>query len=262
MMDEKCLCSSKDVVYTNADRSQTGTIMTLALIAPTPVESKEIRRYLHPAPGDELKTIFEGEIEDSSVIFAHCGVGKVNSAHSATVLLEKYDVDVLVLFGIGGAYPDSGLKIGDIAVAECENYAEEGVMTKDGWSPMEFTGFPLLKKDKEYYNNFPLDTKLAQIAVKASKDCGFGTKHGNFVTVSQCSGTRESGEIIRRRFDGLCENMEGAASAHICAMYGVPMVEVRGISNIIEDRDMKRWNIDRSALNCNKVIMELVRRLK
>jgi futalosine hydrolase len=236
--------------------------MTLALIAPTPVESKEIRRYIRPAPGDELKTIFEGEIEGRSVIFSHCGVGKVNAAHSATMIIEKYDVDVLILFGIGGAYPDSGLKIGDIAVAESENYGEEGVLIKEGWSSMEFTGFPLLKKEKEYYNTFPLDSSLSRLAAEASKDCGFNVRSGNFVTVSQCSGTRESGEIIRLRFDGLCENMEGAAAAHICAMYGVPMIEVRGISNIIEDRDLKKWDIDRAALNCNKVILELIRRLK
>lgn len=75
-------------------------------------------------------------------------------------------------------------------------------------------------------------------------------------------GTSENGKLMRRRFDGICENMEGAAAAHICAMYGVPMVEVRGISNIIEDRDLKKWEINRAALNCNKVVMELVRRLK
>lgn len=162
--------------------------MTIALIAPTPVESKEIRHKIRPAPGDEIKAIFEGEIEGRNIIFTHCGVGKVNAAHSATVILGKYDVDVLILFGIGGAYPDSGLNIGDIAVAESENYGEEGVMTKEGWSPMKITGYPLLKKGKEYYNTFPLDANLAQIAVKASKDCGFEPKQGNFVTVSQCSG--------------------------------------------------------------------------
>ncbi len=236
--------------------------MTLALIAPTPCESKEIRRKIRPAPGDEMKTIIKGEIESNNVIFTHCGVGKVNAAHSATVVLEKYEVDVLILFGIGGTYQDSGLKIGDIAIAESENYGEEGVMTKEGWNPMEFTGFPFLKKDREYYNTFPLDTNLAQIAIKASIDCGFDPEQGNFVTVSQCSGTPDSGDLMKRRFNSLCENMEGAAVAHICALYGVPMIEVRGISNIIEDRDMKNWNIDLAALNCNRVVMELVRRLK
>jgi len=239
-----------------------GKNLILSLVAPTPVETKEIRREIRPAPGDELKTIFEGKLYDTHVIFTHCGVGKVNAAHSATLMLENYDVEVLILFGIGGAYPDSSLKIGDIAVADSENYGEEGVMKKEGWRPMEYTGFPLLKNKTEYYNTFVLDSKLAQIAVRASKDCGFDTKQGNFVTVSQCSGTLNSGTLMKKRFNGLSENMEGAAVAHICAMYGVPMVEVRGISNIIEDRDMMKWDIEAAASNCNKVVMELVRRLK
>jgi len=237
--------------------------MTLSLAAPTPIESKEIRREIRPAPGNELKKIFEGELSGHHIIFTNCGVGKVNAAHSATLVLEKnYDVDVLILFGIGGAYPDSSLKVGDIAIADSENYGEEGVMTKEGWNPMEYTGFPLLNNKKEYYNTFALDAKLAQIAVRASKDCGFDSKQGNFVTVSQCSGTRKCATLMKKRFNGLSENMEGAAAAHICAMYGVPMVEVRGISNIIEDRDMKKWDIEAAASNCNKVVMELVRRLK
>ncbi|MDO8727825.1 MAG: futalosine hydrolase [Candidatus Methanoperedens sp.] len=236
--------------------------MTLSLVAPTPIESKEIRREIRPAPGEELETIFEADLHGTPIIFTHCGVGKVNAAHSATLLIENYDVDVLILFGIGGAYPDSSLKVGDIAIAESENYGEEGVMTKEGWKPMEYTGFPLLKNKKEYYNTFSLDSKLAKIAVRASKDYGFNTEHGNFLTVSQCSGTRKCGAVMKKRFNGLCENMEGAAVAHICAMYGVPMVEVRGISNMIEDRDMKKWDIEAAASNCNKVVMELVRRLK
>jgi futalosine hydrolase len=236
--------------------------MILSLVAPTPIESKEIRCEIRPSPGDDFKKIFEGELSGKHVIFTHCGVGKVNAAHSATLVLENYDVDVLILFGIGGAYPDSSLKIGDIAIADSENYGEEGVMTKEGWSPMEYTGFPLLKNKKEYYNTFALDAKLAQIAVRASKDCGFHTEQGNFVTVSQCSGTRKCGKLMKKRFNGLSENMEGAAVAHICAMYGVPMVEVRGISNMIDDRDLKKWDIETAVSNCNKVVMELVRRLK
>jgi len=104
-----------------------------------------------------------------------------------------------------------------------------------------------------------MDMGLVRLAVSASKDCGFNVASGNFVTVSQCSGTRKSGEILKKRFSGICENMEGAAVAHICALYIVPMVEVRGISNIIEDQ---KWDIEKAASNCNKAVVELVRRLK
>ncbi len=233
--------------------------MNLALIAPMPVESEELRRRLSPQPDEELKVIFEGELYGKPVIFTHCGVGKVNAAHSATLMLENYNVDILVLFGTGGGY--SG-EVGDIVVAESESYGEEGVLTTDGWKSVEFMGFPLLKDEREYYNTFPMDTNLVQRAIKALKNAGFNISSGNFVTVSQCSGTREAGEIMKKRFKGICENMEGAAVAHICTMYRVPMIEVRGISNIIEDRDMKKWNIKKAASNCNEAVIELIKRLK
>ena len=233
--------------------------MNLALIAPTPIESEELRRRLSPQPEEEMKVISEGELYGKSVIFTHCGVGKVNAAHSTTLMLENYSVDILVLFGIGGGY--SG-QVGDIVVAESESYAEEGVLTKDGWKSMEFMGFPLLKDEIEYYNTFPMETNLVRRTINALKDAGFNVSSGNFVTVSQCSGTREAGEIMRKRFNGICENMEGAAVAHICTMYRVPMIEIRGISNIIEVRDMKKWNINRAASNCNEAVIELIKRLK
>ena len=233
--------------------------MNLALITPTPLESKELRREIEPRPGEELKVIYEGKLHGKAVILTHSGVGKVNAAHSTTLILENYDIGCLVLFGIGGAYSKS---IGDIAIAESENYGEEGVMTREGWKSMEFTGFPLLKNEREYYNTFPMDAGLKEHAIKASKDAGFNAMIGNFVTVSQCSGTRESGELLMKRFDGICENMEGAAVAHICALYRIPMIEIRGISNIIEDRDLKKWNIPLAVSNCNKVVIEFVKRLK
>lgn len=229
-----------------------------ALIAPTPVESKELRREINPPPSGDLKIISEGELHKKHIIFAHCGVGKVNAAHSTTMILENHDIDLLILFGIGGAYTG---EIGDIVIAETENYGEEGVLTKEGWKSMEFTGFSLLKNGKEYYNTFPMDMDLAGLAVRVSKDCGFNVKSGNFITVSQCSGTRKTGVSIKARFNGICENMEGAAVAHICTFYGVPMIEIRGISNIIEDRELKNWNIPLAALNCSRAVSELVKRL-
>lgn len=232
---------------------------TIALITPTPLESKELRRKIKPQPKEELKTIFEGELHGKSIVFCHCGVGKVNAAHSTTLILENYNVDYVVLFGIGGAYIP--LRTGDIAVAESENYGEEGILMNEGWKSMEYTGFPLLQNEKEYYNAFPMDMNLVKLAVSASWKCGFNAISGNFITVSQCSGTIESGKIMKQRFNGICENMEGAAVAHLCALYGIPVIEMRGISNVIEDMDRKKWNIEEAASNCNKAVIELIRRL-
>ena len=231
----------------------------IALIAPTPVESRELRSGIEPLPDGAEGVISKGSLHGKSIMFSHCGIGKVNSSHSVTLLLEDTKPDILILFGIGGAYTDAG--VGDVVIAVSENYGEEGVMTPDGWKPMEFTGFPLLKNDHEYFNTFLMDRKLSQLAFKASKDIGLEVHSGNFITVSQCSGTRKTGETIRARFNGICENMEGAAVAHICTKYNVPMIEIRGISNIIEDRDLTKWNIPIAVSNCSKAVNEVVRRL-
>ena len=231
----------------------------IALIAPTSMESTDLRREILPEPGQETGVFSKGYLHGKSIILTHCGVGKVNAAHSTTLVLENYEIDVLIVFGIAGAY--SGAHIGDVVVAISENYGEEGVITDEGWKPMDFTGFPLFKNQKEYFNSFPTDGKISQLAIEASKDMGLNVATGHFITVSQCSGTRTSGEILQKRFNGLCENMEGAAVAHICAKYGIPMIEIRGISNIIEDRDMKKWNIPLAVSHCNKAVSELVRRL-
>jgi futalosine hydrolase len=231
----------------------------IALIAPTPIESREIRPGIKPLSDAAESVITKGFLHGKSILFSHCGIGKVNAAHSVTLLLEEQRPEILILFGIGGAYAQAG--VGDVLIAESENYGEEGVMTSDGWKPMEFTGFPLLKNDMEYFNTFVMDRKLSQLAIEVSKDIGLKVHSGNFITVSQCSGTRKTGEEIRERFNGICENMEGAAVAHICAKYKVPMIEIRGISNIIEDRDLKKWNIPLAVSNCSKAVNEVVRRL-
>jgi futalosine hydrolase len=41
--------------------------------------------------------------------------------------------------------------------------------------------------------------------------------------------------------------MEGAAAAHICALYKVPFLEIRGISNLVTDRDRGSWQVERAV---------------
>ena len=70
---------------------------------------------------------------------------------------------------------------------------------------------------------------------------------GSFVTLSTCTGTSARAHELEARHHGLCENMEGAAAAQVAELHGIPWLEVRGISNIVEDRDLKKWNIPLAA---------------
>lgn len=250
----------------------------IALISSVPEEGKVFIKHLKEKSLLGCKPVHKGRIQGKEIAYMISGIGKTNAAHAATVLLERVSPDLVILFGVGGAYPSTGLKVGDIAVAEREVYGDEGVLVKDGFQGAEFIGIPFLKKGrKRYFNGFPLDKKLIEKALKSNKQLdiahppipplvrggekGVNIKSGAFVTVSTCSGTRERALELKKRFNAVCENMEGAPVAHICTLYGTPMIEIRGISNIVEDRDRGKWNIKLAADNCQRAVTELLKNL-
>jgi futalosine hydrolase len=236
---------------------KTGYIGIIASVFP---EGTMFSRSLETAgktiPGHPV--FYAGNIAGKRVVFGISGMGKTNAAHAVTVLIEKYSPSCVVNFGIGGAYPSSGLRVGDIAVAEKEVYTDEGVLLKDGLHSFEITGTPLLKvRGRKYFNEFPADKRLGRLALKAASAI-IHCKSGVFLTVSACTGTRKRAGELDGKFGPICENMEGAAVAHVCRIYGIPFVEIRGISNIVEDRDIKKWDIKLAAENCQKAVLELL----
>ena len=68
--------------------------------------------------------------------------------------------------------------------------------------------------------------------------------------------TKKRAAEISARFKAICENMEGAAIAHICCLYKIPCIEIRGISNMVEARDVSKWDFKLAAENCQKALIE------
>ena len=68
--------------------------------------------------------------------------------------------------------------------------------------------------------------------------------------------------MIAARTDGICENMEGAAIAQVATAMGVPAMEIRGISNIVETRDLSKWDKQAAATNCQQAVLGVLNSLK
>ncbi|MEJ2056951.1 MAG: hypothetical protein P8X39_03830 [Desulfofustis sp.] len=96
-------------------------------------------------------------------------------------------------------------------------------------------------------SSFGLNRELLMSAETALAGASIAAHVGTFVTVSGASGTRERGEILSERYRALCENMEGAAVARACEAYGLPLLEVRSISNLVKDRPDSPWKIDEAC---------------
>ncbi|MBI4843988.1 MAG: futalosine hydrolase [Nitrospirae bacterium] len=232
----------------------------IAVLTSLPFESKLIKAELRPAERMRIagRNIYKGKIFGKNILLMNCGIGKVNAALSTAAILENFEVSLILIAGIGGSYEGSGLKRGDIAVAAKEIYGDEGVAGPEGYLGLKEIGIPLVaKRGKKYFNHFPLKAKPA-IKALAGHQPAAGLKTGNFVTVSSVSGSAGRALSLGKRFRAICENMEGAAAAHVCAVYGVEMLEVRGISNMAGIRDKREWNMKLASKNCQKSILRII----
>ncbi len=184
------------------------------------------------------------------------------------------------------AGPGPGAGVGDIVIATQETYSDTGASSPEGWLSAAEIGLPVAAPEgTELGGVFPLDAGLtlaAQEIVEGiewpeivrtaagdsgdSEDTRASDAHevswpavaarrggqpsvllGPCVTSSQATGVLTHSRWLADRFGALAESMEGAAAAHICALHGVPFLEIRGISNLVTDRDRGSWQVKRAA---------------
>jgi futalosine hydrolase len=233
----------------------------IAIVAAVPLETELLRRYLSPCEVRSCgrRDLFRGTLGGHPALLLHCGIGKTNAAAGTSALLTAFQPKAVLMVGCGGAYLGSDLAVGDLALASEEIFGDEGVLTPTGFLDMEKIGFPVVQRSGQFFfNRFPVDPGLLEKARDILAQGGHPTPTvGPFVTVSTCSGTLIAGMELSRRTGGICENMEGAAVAQVCALHGIPFLEIRGISNLVEDRNPAAWEIRRAA----ETAQEAVRRL-
>lgn len=173
------------------------------------------------------------------------GVGVVNAAHAATAAIVQAPPDAIISCGIGGAYPSSGLAIGDVVCAEAEIYGDLGAQSSDGFLDMRALGFPVVGGPSPLFNELPLQVFPL-------------TRRVRFVTVSTCTGTDAAALDMQARTNGAVENMEGAAIAHVAHLHGIRVGEVRGISNMVGKRDKASWRIKDAAEAAQRAVIEFL----
>ncbi len=206
--------------------------------------------------------ITEGFIGGNRLICSAGGISKANAASAATYLIERFHPKLIIITGCGGAYPGSGLSVGDMAVATDEIFGDEGVLAPDGWIDLRDMDLALLNEGgRSWHNTIPLARLETEKAMQLADSHGVQLIRGRFVTVSACSGTKARGIELQRRCQAVCENMEGAAIALTALRYCIPCVEIRGISNLVEDRDISRWNIGQAVENVQRFIIKLITEL-
>ena len=237
----------------------------IALLAAVPEETNLIRAALQDFAQESVNGIdlISGTLSGRKITLSHSGIGKAAAAATAVSLLSSCQPEALLLFGCGGAYLGTDLALGDLALASGEIFGDEGVATPTGFQDLAETKLAMRRTPEKLYNNWPIDSELhdwAQPLLQAhAADNKIKLHSGLFVTVSTCTGSTVVATEIAQRTGGICENMEGAAVALACQQLSTPLLEVRGISNLVEDRDTSRWDLSAGMAAAQRATLELLK---
>ena len=166
---------------------------------------------------------YSGTLKDKQAVVVTSGVGKVNAAACAQILITHFGVDHLINTGVSGAIHHE-LEVGDIVIStDCMEH------------DFDVTGFGYKYGVIPRMDNsvFVADETLVERAYRASqievKD--HKTLKGRVVSGDQFVSSKERKDFILEHFDAFTTEMEGAAIAHVAYLNQVPFVIIRAMSD-------------------------------
>jgi adenosylhomocysteine nucleosidase len=171
-----------------------------------------------------------GELEGRETVLLRCGIGKVNAALGAAFLIHEYHPDLIINTGSAGGI-DPSLQFGDAVISTGLLYHDVD-LTGFNYEPGRIPGCPAVFPVKE---DLILRTERASRELKAEK-----ILPENFNCIRGIIGSGDifmcdPGRIaaLRKSFPQVkAVEMEGAAVAHTCFLFNIPVLVIRALSDI------------------------------
>lgn len=206
----------------------------IALICATPWEAASLATRIEDGeerPSPSGMRLVEGAFCGRRVAVLTCGVGKVPASAGTMFLIDHYDLETLVNFGIAGALSPA-LTAGELVVAEELVHGDVGVAHSRGFGP---TGPGLCTQEGfRFVPRCPVPPRLVETAKASAAEAGVPFRSGRLLTCDQMVMDPELRAHLGRAFDALAVEMEGAAAAQVAEGEGVPFLAVRAISDEID----------------------------
>lgn len=187
------------------------------------------------------------------VFATRCGIGMVAAAAATERAIDRFHPRAVLNFGCTGAHRRDLLP-GDVVIgAACVNHGRVKILP-DGSERFDDSGYHI-EGELLIPAAVPGDAALLALAERVAQ--GWSPEPWPIGTASRpplvTTGVVASADVwtqaperierLHLRHASLCEDMEAAAIAQICALHGVPFLTIKDISNneFMETTDIASW---------------------
>jgi len=185
----------------------------------------------------ERDAVLRGLNNNSRFNVLVAGVGSVIAAVNTAKALATAEYGLVISAGIGGGFSGRA-EVGSLVVANEIIVADLGAQTPEGFRSVDELGFGA------GCTKIQLNAHLVDQVTKAFVATNLLVRIGPILTVSTVTGTTERGLELAARIPGAtAEAMEGYGVG--CAAFdrGLPVLEIRAISNLVGPRERSTWRI-------------------
>lgn len=218
--------------------------MRVVICAATQIELEQIQ-HINAAT-------YNTNYQDFSIDFVIHGVGLLHSAVgiSEVCLLQK--PNLIIQIGIAGSFLNT-YPIGSTVLIENEQLGDMGVVENNMWK--DLFDLKLIDNSNDIYHH----KKLSNPDIHNFDFMGLPTVHG--ITVNQITTDEARINLLRNEYKAHSESMEGAALHYTCLKHKIPFLQMRGISNMVGERNKNYWNIPLALESLQTNIIKLVQQL-
>ena len=223
--------------------------MKLLIVSATSLEIKPLLGEF--GKGRALKhNLTRYKYKDFQIDILITGVGMVPTSYGTTMALCSYAYDAVINAGICGSFIRE-IQIGKVLNITSDCLSETGA--EDGEHFLSIIDLKLLDQDEfpfeggKLINDSIFESRMIN-GLHIASGATVNTVHGNVTSINNF--------LARHKVD--VESMEGAAFMYSCKMSRIRHIQIRSVSNYIEDRNVSNWDIPLAVKNLNRCLLDLL----
>ena len=236
----------------------------LIISAMADVELNHLIENLEDKKIEETKLckFYIGKIYNKEIILCDSKIGLINTAAATTLGIEKYKPDYIINQGCAGSISRNIHKSDIVIGTDCVNitsintkFKEEGQgYSLDDWELINFVA-----GEKDRLIPQPASDELIKKVKQIEKNYTYGKVHygrigSGDIWNSECDWLIK----LNKKYEILCEEMEGIAVYTIANQYKIPAIDIR----VISDNEILKEEYDRKlSIRAQEFTMNLLKEM-
>lgn len=179
------------------------------------------------------------------------GVGAMACAQSVQNEIHQRRPDLMIQIGIAGSFELEDT-LGTAVLVDGDRMGDMGVLEEDNFKDMYDLGLAD-PNENPFTKGFLENPLIEKLGLSYFRKC-------RGITVNEITTDPYRISMYKSKYSAQIESMEGAAFHYVALKNNIPFIQIRGLSNLVGERNKKNWHIKEALDSAYAVLAAILNR--